>query len=256
MNTELSAEIRFRCPCCQKLFCTEATAFEKSSSDVRSERQTAVEFTCSECQKDFNLFNRIDETGLYISEPVRVSKLAHCPKCQQLKPQEADECPQCGVFESKYIEIQKVENPRLYELNKLWQQVVADFSNDQLHQRFMDLAQTQLALNFAAQKYNDIKKIIGQDFLVEKYLKQVEKRLEAQVQSKLIQARLESQKQSFVDHGQQQKLFITVALIGTFILIFNRIKPMFANLNGMVVAITVLSYGLWFFAKTTQDKRH
>lgn len=248
MNVELAAEIRFRCPHCQKLFCTDKSAFVGGTSLVGIQQD--ADFQCTECQKDFVLKNKILSSGLFETEMARKPQFGTCPKCSALKPLGQDECPQCGVLESRFIQLQKVENPRLFELNKAWEAVLKDITVDASHQAFLDMAQKQSALNFASQKYNDLKKIMGEDPLIEKYLKQIEYRLEAHVQSQLQKTRTEpaQAQRSLLASG---RLFIFVGLFGTFILILNKIKPMFPNLTGLVVAITVLSYGLWFLTRST-----
>ena len=245
MNVELAAEIRFRCPHCQKLFCTDMSAFDG---------QSAAGFDCSSCLKEFALFREKNQSGLYRTSETQSQKMAQvsCPKCKKLKFEKIEECPHCGVLETQFKELQKIENPRLYELNKLWQVVVENMTSDDHHQRFLDLAQKQMALNFAAQKYNDLKAILGEDQLIQKYLKQIEMRLEMQVRSKISQAQTHSQqKNSLTTSG---KIFILVGLAGVFVLIFNKINPIFPNLNGLVVAITVLSFALSMTSGTTQTK--
>lgn len=243
MNIELSAEIRFRCPHCQKLFCTDKTAFDNTQK---------ADFECTECHRDFILHKKTDNTGLYQATVTVEKKFSNCPKCSYLKPIQSDECPNCGVLESKFIEIQKAENPRLYELNKAWQALLTDITQDQLHQKFLDLAQKQSALNFAAQKYSDLKKVLGHDEIVEKYLVQIEQRLSFHIQSQFNQAKSEQPNQEIVE-GFKRHYFIIVGLIGTALLILNKIYPLYPNLNGLVVAITVLSYGLYF---TTQNSNN
>lgn len=250
MNVELAAEIRFRCPHCQKLFCTDQTAFEGLTAHAHG-----ADFQCTDCQKDFILSREVLSSGLYETSELRKTQFANCPKCSGLKPLGQDECPNCGVLESKFTEIQKAENPRLFQLNKAWQAILKDITADQSHQYFLDQAQKQSALNFAAQKYNDLKKIMGEDPLIEKYLKQIEHRLDAHVKSQFNQSRGENPEaqQSLLASG---RLFIFVALFGTFILIINKIKPLFPNLTGLVVAVTVLSYGLWFLTRPTVSKKN
>lgn len=240
MNIELAAEIRFRCPHCQKLFCTDRTAFEGLTTQTQG-----ADFQCTHCHKDFILTQNLSTSGLYLSYEPRKAPFSSCPKCSTLKPLGQDECPHCRVLESKFTEIQKVENPRLFELNRAWEVILKDITLDSSHQFFLEKAQQQSALNFAALKYNDLKKVMGEDPLIEKYLKQIEHRLEAHVQSQLLKTRGEiaEVQSSSLASG---RFFIFAALFGTFILILNRIKPMFPNLTGLVVAMTVLSYGLWF----------
>ena len=207
-----------------------------------------------ELSKEFVLFREKNQSGLHKTSEIQSQKMAqvNCPKCKKLKFEKIEECPHCGVLETQFKELQKIENPRLYELNKLWQVVVENMNSDDRHQRFLDLAQKQMALNFAAQKYNDLKAILGEDQLIQKYLKQIEMRLEMQARSKISQAQAQSQqKNSLTTSG---KIFILVGLVGVFVLIFNKINPIFPNLNGLVVAITVLSFALSMTSGTTQTK--
>ncbi len=247
MNIELTAEIRFRCPSCQKLYCSDSSAF--SSKIIEPS-----EFECVSCIGLFFLYPSKTENGLYRTEKTNHVEFTKCPKCNYLKPHKQDECPNCLVLESKFKEIQKLESPRLFEIDQAWAAVMTELTNDQLHQNFLNLAQSHMALNFASKKYLDLKLEMGTDPLIEKYLKQIELRLQA-----LIQARFESEKvepilsthTSFMDRLlslTSKDIFMVIALLGTFILIGNRIRPTFPNLNGLIVAATVLSYGLWFIS--------
>lgn len=246
MNIELSAEIRFRCPCCQKLYCSDTSAFS-SNAIIPSE------FECFSCSGPFFLYQVKTETGMYRTEKTNHVEFSKCPKCDFLKAQKQDECPSCQVLESKFNQIQKLENPRLFEIDKAWTSVVTDLTNDMHHQNFLNLAETHMALNFASQKYLDLKKMMGDDPLIEKYLKQIELRLQA-----LIQHRFQSEKQSNTESNSNfstrmqninsKDVFMTVSLLGTAVLIYNKINPTFPNLTGLIVAATVLSYGLWFMS--------
>ena len=245
MNVELAAEIRFRCPHCQKLFCTDETAFAGATY------LTQADFECTSCTKEFSLLREKSETGLYKTS--EINRQVNCPKCKKLKSEKIDECQHCGVLESQYKELQKIENPRLYELNKFWQTVVENLNSDEHHQKFLDLAQKQMALNFAAQKYNDLKSFLGEDPIIQKYLKQIEMRLEMQVRSKMSEASSQSQqKNSLTKSG---KIFILVGLVGVLLLIINKVNPIYPNLNGLVVAFTVLSFALSATSGTTQTKK-
>ena len=241
------SQIRFRCPHCQKLYFTENTVFSISKNLKFS---NSVEFQCSECTKDFLLVNQAENTGLYKTESNIKSSFQECPKCFKLKLKEQDECPQCGVYESQFMLLSKVENPRLFQLNRLWDVVITDLMNDSYHQKFIDHAQRDSALNYAAQKYNDLKKIMGPDPLIEKYIQQIEIRLENQIQTQL-KSEENSTKKTLAKYEMFQRVFILVAVFGTVLLLINKASPMFPNLNGIIVSITVMSYGLWFFSKTS-----
>lgn len=231
--TELPSEtdsVRFRCPHCQKLYRTSLDVFEGSQP----------EFECASCSKSFGLTTEMNAFGLYQTLDNGHTLFVKCPKCTHLKAQNADECPSCGVFASKYEELQKVESPSLFELNQIWQKAVADFNRDELHQEFISCCQRKMALSFAFKKYSDLQKTIGFDSACEKYMNQIELRLEQQFRHPTSAEKLEEKKQIL----SAQVLFIAMGFLGMALLLYNRIKPTFPNLTGLVVAITVLSFGL------------
>ena len=124
----IAKEIRFRCPHCQKLYCCGGDVFEGDSPV----------FDCAACEASFTLLAETDNYGLFVTKKPEKNLLETCPKCSNLKPQKTDECPSCGVYVSKYVELQKAQSPVLYEMNQLWQSVVSHFDDDQYHQDFLN----------------------------------------------------------------------------------------------------------------------
>ncbi len=229
LKAERETNVHFRCPHCQKLYRTNQDVFEGAEP----------EFDCASCDQPFLLTSELNSFGLYQTKEQGPVALVHCPKCSQLKPQRADECPSCGVFASKFEELQKVESPSLFELNQYWQKVILDFNSDQLHQDFLNRCQKKMALNFAFKKYSDLQKSMGFDSACEKYMKQIELRLEQQFYAPMDEAN--SSKKEF---SLSQWIFLAVGFFGVTLLIYNKIRPTFPNLTGLVVAITILSFGL------------
>ncbi len=255
MINELTSEILFRCPCCQKLFCTETDVAEAQSS--YSSKST--EFQCTDCSEDFYLSNERTSSGLFQTFKKTQHEFVNCTKCHFLKNKQSDECPSCGVIETRYKDIVKLENPRLFELNKVWSTVITDLENDQAHQQFLNLAQSMSALNFAAQKYTDLQKIMGTDDLTEKYIRQIELRLEA-VANSFISAEkingerpgsnLSSLRKSFFGFEYSfRNVSLAVSFLGVLFFILNVMKPLFPSLNGLLIAIVVLSTALWAISK-------
>lgn len=246
MINELTSEILFRCPCCQKLFCTDAHAPTEK-----------VEFQCTDCQADFYLSPERNATGLYQTTPKLSHDFAPCAKCNQLKSKSNDECPNCGVMETKYNDMSQLESPRLFELNRKWNIVVQDMANDQTHQDFLNHAQALSALNFAAQKYTELKKIMGEDPLIEKYLRQIELRLETVLngymqaeREKTMHKGFRSMRKNFLGIDYTfRNIFLLISFIGVLFFIVNVIRPLFPSLNGLIVAVTILSLGLWSISK-------
>ncbi len=238
---DIAQEVRFRCPHCQKLYCTQNDVFAGSLLSQPA-------FDCTSCSQAFSLTHELNEVGLYVTTTHNQAQFAECPKCTNLKPLKSDECPTCGVLVSKFEELQKIESPALFELSQLWQKVLADFTLATSHQNFINACHQKMALNFAYKKYSELKSSVGFDMSCVHYMKQVELRLEEQFKAQeAVQA--ESRK-SYLTRAQT--VFLCVGLIGVLSLLFNKIRPTFPNLTGLVVAVTILSFGLVFLSGNEQ----
>ena len=231
-------EIRFRCPHCQKLYRTGADVFDGATP----------EFDCSNCAKTFALTRTMDTFGLYATNSLNQTSFETCPKCSNLKPDKSDECVNCGVFASKYLELQKAESPLLFELNKHWQKVIINFENDQPHQDFLNKCHQNLALNFAFQKYSELQKTMGFDSLCDKYIKQIDLRLEQQLKSPKYNEAMTKPSAIEKNLNLTQMLFLGLGAVGMLLLIYNRYIPTFPNFNGFVLMLTVLAFGVGLFS--------
>ena len=253
MNTESHSEkdlvstgrseqdIRFRCPHCQKLYRTTSDVFEGSQ---------AAEFDCMSCDKAFTLKTELDSFGMYVTQAPERTVFEACPKCSNLKPKKEDECPSCGVFVSKYIELQKNESPALYELNQMWQSVVSHFDQDQYHQDFLNKCHQSMALNFAFQKYAELQKTVGYDALCDRYIKQIELRLDQQFKSPQFNKDVTPPAVFESQFSGSQILFLSIGAVGMALLIYNKFVPTFPNFNGLVLSLTVLSFGVGLFTNS------
>lgn len=228
-------EIRFRCPSCEKLYRTQ--------SDVFADAQP--EFDCQSCSKSFLLTSNTDSFGLYQTK-MREHTFESCPKCTHLMPENAKECPSCGIFVEKYKKIAQAESPTLFEINQLWDAVINDFNSDKNHQNFLNFCQRKMALSFAFQKYDSLRKSMSYDAHCEKYLKQIEIRLEQQFIAK--------SREDLTPPPREEKsmvwqwIFASIGFVGLALLTYNKIRPTFPNLTGLVVSITLLAFGLWIFS--------
>lgn len=253
LNTEksgLKAEIRFRCPGCQKLYSTTPDAFEDAEAGAAKATVSHLpEFDCQNCYKPFILTQDKNEFGLYETK-ANNHVFSECPKCTKLMPLNYEECPSCGVFIEKYQQVAQSENPMLFELNRLWKNVLENFNHDSRHQEFLNLCQKNMALNLAFQKYDELRKTMNYDTTCEKYLKQIEIRLEHQfAQQRAIDDNVKAApKRKFT-----QRLSAWVSLVGFALLIFNKVRPTFPNVNGVVVSITVMAFGLWLVSSQNRD---
>lgn len=237
--SESVSEVRFRCPSCQKLYCTNSDVFEGDHP----------EFDCQGCNETFLLSNEMNEFGIYATKS-KSYFFVSCPKCSKLMPGELKECPSCGVFVEKYQQMAKSESPVLFNLNQSWKRVIENFNDDARHQEFLNMCQKKLALNFAFQKYDELRKAMNYDSKCEKYLNQIELRLEQQLMN---QNRIDEAKKEEPTNKFYQKVSAWVAIAGLGVLVINRIRPMYANLNGLVIAITVLAFGLWLVSSQNKN---
>ena len=247
---KISVEVCFRCPFCQKLYKTSHDVFEGSNQNINL--KSPPEFDCSSCSKSFLLTNVQDAFGLFLTSEQSQKSFSTCLKCANLKPHNSDECPSCGVFASKYIELQKSESPVLYELNLQWQKVLNNFDQDQFHQDFINKCHLKLALNFAFQKYSELQKTMGFDSLCEKYIRQIELRLEQQFKAPL-KTKLQNENTLTSQLSLTQYLFISVGSIGMLLLIYNKFIPTFPNFNGLVIMLTILAFGIGLFFNNKSD---
>lgn len=241
-NLSNEHDVCFRCPHCQKLYKTTHDVFEGSDP----------QFDCASCAKPFLLINEKDSFGLFKTSEQGQKSFSTCPKCSGLKPHNSDECPSCGVFASKYIELQKAESPVLFELNQQWQKVLLNFDHDQYHQDFINKCHLKLALNFAFQKYSDLQKTMGFDSLCEKYIRQIELRLEQQFKAGPERS-TDGNKVTAGEVSLTQYLFISMGAIGMLLLIYNKFIPTFPNFNGLVIMITILAFGIGLFYNGKSD---
>ncbi len=243
-KSQIFHEIRFRCPCCEKLYITQSDVFTASTgNDLMTNADP--EFECQGCQSSFILSKNINSFGLFEAH-AKSHTFSSCPKCHNLMPEQSKECPSCGVFVEKYQLMVQAESPQLFELNQAWAKVMTHFNHDQQHQDFINQCQQKTALSFAFQKYDELRKTMNYDAACEKYLVQIELRLEQQLQAKNAPGEInkKSQREKF---SVVQWVFAGIGFVGLALLIFNKIKPTFPNLTGLVVSITVLSFGLWLF---------
>jgi hypothetical protein len=232
-------EVRFRCPYCQKLYRTSADVFEGNEP----------EFDCSSCKTPFILSDKQDMFGLFLtSQPNQKQRFDVCPKCSSLKPHKSDECPSCGVYASRYLELQKSESPVLFELNQQWQKVVTHFDEDLYHQDFLNKCHLKMALNFAFQKYSELQKTMGFDSLCKKYILQIELRLEQQFKAVPENSKSAVKISQDVGLNTTQVIFMALGTIGMILLIYNKFVPTFPNFNGLVMMLTVLAFGIGLFS--------
>src|SRR6476469_7668813 len=78
---------------------------------------------------------------------------ATCPKCQRTRQAGQDACAQCGLLVTRWEGFQ-LEVPSLEPVDKAWSDLQAQWTDDEAHQRFLDMAAQFDGLDVAAALYN------------------------------------------------------------------------------------------------------
>lgn len=250
MIMQLTSEILFRCPCCQKLYCTDSEVFNTSPMD---DSLSSVEFDCTACEETFFLLKNLTSQGLYQTQNKQQYQFLSCPKCEVLRPESEDECPGCGVLVSKYQDIIKLENSSLYEIQKKWNTLLTGFSDDEKHQDFLNLAQSKNALSYAHKLYSDLTLTMGMDPLTEKYLNQIQLRLNHSMNREAERKANLPPSFSFRSEGHKivnaKAIFMVMSLLSAGFFVFNVLKPQFPRINSFLIIFLALSVGLWILAR-------
>src|SRR3954468_22248237 len=77
---------------------------------------------------------------------------ATCPKCQRIRQPGQDACAQCGLLVTRW-ESFKLEVPSLEPVDKAWSDLQPQWTEDEAHKRFLDLAAQFDGLDVAAALY-------------------------------------------------------------------------------------------------------
>lgn len=171
----LHTQIKVRCPQCFQTFRVQAHEIH----------QSRPRFACTKCQTQFWLpfpeaLKQKELIGFPISwiqtssatfeeKPVSPPPLAatyECPSCGFHNEKGNPECNKCGVVFNKVL----ARNQDMEEgvrstpaLRQLWEKILSDFENDQLHAAFLSEAQKVGCLAYASRRYTQLQEAIGQD---------------------------------------------------------------------------------------------
>jgi hypothetical protein len=97
-----------------------------------------------------------------------ISKFEKCPNCSEPRHLDIKECPYCGVIYDKVIPKDMMSGPQAnvdIELLQYWQELVADYSNKEKHELFLQRALAKKRLPFASQQYRKLLELNPSDAL-------------------------------------------------------------------------------------------
>ena len=176
--------LRIRCPNCSKLF----------SVNKEHILETRPEFSCTTCktlfwisypeclEKEEVLGTRSASETLSQKEALKTLQAqnlkntvyqlptCNCPKCKALFKWGEKECLKCGLIFSKHNKKEKISADS--EIQKLWKDIIKDYENEDLHQKFLETCRTKNHSAYALHKYKELLSVQPGDLLSQKYLKQ------------------------------------------------------------------------------------
>ncbi len=79
-----------------------------------------------------------------------------CVKCGHENRVQVSECEKCGVVLEKALKSDEILSGTSLALKQLWQQVLNEYDNEELHERFISYCEKQNALLFASNKYGSL----------------------------------------------------------------------------------------------------
>lgn len=181
---------RLQCPNCSKLFSVNETHIV----------ETRPEFSCTICktlfwisypeclrEKEVIGISSLPEI-LSQKESLKTLKIKNkknklyqlpnrvCPKCNASFKWGEKECYKCGlVFDKHYKSKEPQEEITAHpSLPQLWKDILKDYENQNLHQKFLETCRIKKDLPYSLHKYKKLLSLQPNDFLAQKYIKQIE----------------------------------------------------------------------------------
>lgn len=113
------------------------------------------------------------------SKPNQEAAEFPCPKCDGLNPGGAKECQHCGVLIEVYKSRQREErfflqSPPNKGLIEAWERVIAQYEEESVHQKFVQLVFDMDQLAYAIGKYASILEVYPEDELAKRMTHQLE----------------------------------------------------------------------------------
>lgn len=184
------ALICVRCPSCLKLFSVNETHI----------LETRPEFSCKSCQTLFWIPYpecRREKISMGIpSHPATLSQKESlkilqknnsknkvqslpthlCPKCYAFYQWGDKDCARCGLVFDKFNRIKKTGKlvPRSKEVKQMWNNILKDYENEELHQQFLKICRSENHFSYAASQYQNLLKVHSKDPIANKFIKQIQ----------------------------------------------------------------------------------
>ncbi|MFZ4404946.1 MAG: hypothetical protein ACOYOK_12655 [Pseudobdellovibrionaceae bacterium] len=255
--------LKLRCPACDKLYSVETELIQSS----------CPQFQCHVCDSRFEF----DYPSVSIAEILPTRRVLsadgkrhstdhslavpmannlspdgdkNCPKCGKLNKNSYDECVSCHVIFSKLEGLPADSSlgaqPRLVAL---WKSLLEDFENTSLHEGFILACQQSGAIRFAIFKYEEIKKLQGQDPLCDLMLNKIKGLSLLQMQQPSDFASLDLRYDLAGQFLREQLLPWSPYIFSAILILIGVVSPHLRNLIGFGVSFALLVGGLKIFFK-------
>ena len=266
-----------RCPSCEKLYSIEESWVRSAPLNTSGAFVTPLRFECVSCKTRFEA-KRPSPVGVVLldtleipvspqvepsrapqrevnREPVAraplvtrsqtsVAKLK-CPKCGTKTNVGATECRSCGVVFARYKgplegEAGEIRLEGHREIAELWDAILANYEDMNLHDRFVLACHASNNLAYASQKYARILSASSHEDIARKMRKRV---------IALASYKTEIASGSFVREFRVPKFNNLVLVLGGGTMTFGLVLPDANNLTGIGIASIALAIGLRIFLR-------
>ena len=179
--------LEVRCPEC----------FKRYSVDLREASAERPHYKCTNCEQKFWFDRKMIDGGPVLGLPLEwldsglenenaqsVETLQDfkestviqldCPNCQADYSPGDKECSACGVVFAKYQKAQWSSYVEASEtLKVLWEKVILEYENEELHHQFIKACQKELNLEYASSKYGAIVHASPEDEIAQLMVQQI-----------------------------------------------------------------------------------
>ena len=231
-STENSeAKIRFRCPCCSKLFVSNPNAIFVEKP----------QYKCTSCRSDFYI---VLQEALNSSEVVGYDFVTEAKPVQEAKMSDLQKTPKARV-NPEDVDWSIVENDIDFKgpdadfkdpLDQSWDLVVKSYKQKSVHKDFINLAKLHDRVDFAKEKYGEILKANPFDEVARSCfnLIQIEEDTEILLGKEASNSRVKTDLWSFVIVA----LGLILIVLGLFVI------PEYQRLSGLGLGLVVFTFAL------------
>lgn len=232
--------LHIRCPSCAKLYQVETGRIFS----------TTPEFQCVSCDTRFAFqFPPADplEVPTYAvvkaeAAPEPEKRTRKCPRCASESPEASKECLACGVIFEKLEGLPRDPSLKAQpSLVRRWKELLADYTNEALHQSFINACREQDALAYARVQYKDLKRLQGRDEIADRMLRQISAIAEVTQSAPL--AAPSPTTLSRWEIARRILIFLPY-MVGIGLVLWGVSRMGQRNMIGAGIAILLLSYGL------------